>query len=50
MGSIFETSEIVGTLTADTGAQLEPIRDDPISQAMLRMLERVVGTRTGPTT
>lgn len=52
MGSIpiLETSETVGTPTVDIGALHEPVGDNPMSQAMLRVLERFVGTWTGPVT
>lgn len=43
---ILETSETVGTPTTDTRAQLEPVGDDSMSQAILRVLERVVEIRT----
>lgn len=45
---ILETNEIIGTSTVDTKVQPEPIRDDPMSQAMLHVLESVIGTCTGP--
>lgn len=50
MGSIpiLETSETVGTPTTKTRSQTEPIRDDLVSQAMLRILKRVTETRARP--
>lgn len=46
MGNIFilKTNEIVGTPIGE----IESIGDDPVSQAMLKVLERVVGARTRP--
>lgn len=46
MGSIpiLVTSEIVGTPTGDTKLD----GNDLVSQTMLRVLERMVGARTGP--
>lgn len=48
MGSILklETNETIGTLTVETWSQIVPSRDDPVSQVMLRVLERVLRTRT----
>lgn len=48
MGSIpnLETSETVGTPTVGTRSQTLSVGDDPMSQAVLRVLERVIGTRT----
>lgn len=46
---ILETSETIGTPTVDTGAQPESVREDPVSQAMLHVLERVVRARIKPT-
>lgn len=45
---ILEISEIVGTPTAEMRSQDEPIGDDPMSQAMLLVLRRIVGSRVGP--
>lgn len=46
---ILETSETIGTPIAETRAQVELDGDDPVSQAMLKVLERVVRNRTGIT-
>lgn len=45
---ILMTNEIVGTPTIETRSQIESIGDDPMSQIMLRVLEKVAETRIGP--
>lgn len=48
MGSIplLDTNKTIGTLTIETEAGAQFAEDDALSQAMLRVLERVVGTHT----
>ncbi|KAA3484980.1 RNA-directed DNA polymerase-like protein [Gossypium australe] len=41
-----DTSETIGTLTIETESQAQTVGDDALSQAMIRILERVAGAQS----